>query len=45
MITIAADTSKDLGYVLNALGKNTGLWKTLHATTGMKVIQRGLLLS
>ncbi|MGC6512687.1 MAG: AIPR family protein, partial [Parvibaculales bacterium] len=30
MITIAADTSKDLGYVLNALGKNTGLWKTLH---------------
>lgn len=43
MISIAHNTSKELSYVLNALGKNANLWTTLHATTGMKVIQRGLI--
>jgi hypothetical protein len=43
MISIAHNTSKELSYVLNALGKNSNLWTTLHATTGMKVLQRGIL--
>lgn len=43
MIEITHSTCKDLSYVLNALGKNSGLWRTLHSTTGMKVIQRGLI--
>lgn len=45
MLVLAHETSKTLGYVLNALGKNSNLWTTLHANTGVKLYERGLLVA
>lgn len=41
LLRIVYDTSAELKYNLNALGKATTLWHTLHSTVGMKTYALG----
>jgi len=41
LVHIVYETSSDLKYNLNALGKSTNLWNTLHSIVGMKTYELG----